>query len=44
VRDVLDTMVRYRNLLNAARALHIEEAGDVAVVKEELGDVPLLRL
>jgi len=36
VRDVLDTMVRYRNLLNAALALHVEEAGDVAVVKEEL--------
>jgi AraC-like DNA-binding protein len=34
--DVLDTMMRYRNLLNAALALHVEEAGDVAVVKEEL--------
>jgi hypothetical protein len=44
VRDVHDTMVRYCNLLNAALALHVEEAGDVAVVKEELVDVPLLRL
>ena len=34
--DVLDTMMRYRNLLNAALALHVEEAGDVVVVKEEL--------
>jgi AraC-like DNA-binding protein len=34
--DVLDIMVRYRNLLNAALALHVEEAHDVAVVKEEL--------
>lgn len=36
LRDVLDVMVRYRNLLNAALVLHVEEAGDVAVVKEEL--------
>jgi AraC-like DNA-binding protein len=34
--DVLDTMVRYRNLLNTALVLHVEEARDVAVVKEEL--------
>ncbi len=34
--DVLATMVRYRNLLNAALVLHVEEARDVAVVKEEL--------
>ena len=34
--DVLDTMVRYRNLLNAALVLHVEEARDVAVVREEL--------
>jgi AraC-like DNA-binding protein len=34
--DMLDTVVRYRNLLNAALALHVEEAGDVAVLKEEL--------
>jgi AraC-like DNA-binding protein len=36
LRDVLDIMVRYRNLLNAALALHVEEADDVAIVKEEL--------
>jgi AraC-like DNA-binding protein len=36
LRDVLDIMVRYRNLLNAALALHVEEEGDLAVVKEVL--------
>jgi AraC-like DNA-binding protein len=36
LRDVLDTTVRYRNLLNSALALHVEETGDVVEVKEEL--------
>jgi AraC-like DNA-binding protein len=34
--DVLETMMQYRNMLNAALALHVEEADDVAVVREEL--------
>jgi AraC-like DNA-binding protein len=33
---VLDVMVRYRYLLNDTLALHVEEAGDIAIVKEEL--------
>jgi AraC-like DNA-binding protein len=33
---VLDVMVRYRNLLNATLALHVEEAGDVAIVREDI--------
>jgi AraC-like DNA-binding protein len=33
---VLDVMVRYRNLLNATLALHVEEAGDIAIVREDI--------
>jgi AraC-like DNA-binding protein len=33
---VLDVMVRYRNLLNATLALHVEEADDIAVVREDI--------
>ncbi|MDE2363203.1 MAG: AraC family transcriptional regulator [Hyphomicrobiales bacterium] len=36
LRDVLETMVRYRNLLNSTLALHVEMVGDIFDVKEEL--------
>ena len=36
LRSVLDTMVRYRNLLNSTLALHVEEIGDIVDIKEEL--------
>jgi AraC-like DNA-binding protein len=35
-RDALDIMMRYRDLLNSALALHVEEAGEVSIVREEL--------
>jgi AraC-like DNA-binding protein len=33
---VLDIMVQYRNVLNATLVLHVEEADDIAVVREEI--------
>jgi AraC-like DNA-binding protein len=39
LRDVLDTVMRYRNLLNAALAMHVQQTGEIIEVKEELVDV-----
>jgi AraC-like DNA-binding protein len=36
LRDVLSTMERYRSLLNEALAMHVEQSGDLVVVREEL--------
>jgi AraC-like DNA-binding protein len=36
LREVLDTVARYRPLLNEALALHVEPSGDLAIVREEL--------
>ena len=36
LRDALETTVRYRHLLNEALAMHVEEAGDVFILREEL--------
>jgi AraC-like DNA-binding protein len=39
LRDVLDTVLRYRNLLNSALAMHIEQTRGIVEVKEELVDI-----
>jgi AraC-like DNA-binding protein len=36
LRAALETTVRYRHLLNEALAMHVEEAGDVFTIREEL--------
>ena len=36
MRDVLATVARYRHLLNEALALHIEDSGDLVIIREEL--------
>ena len=36
LRDALESTVRYRHLLNDALAMTVEEAGDLAILREEL--------
>jgi AraC-like DNA-binding protein len=36
LRAVLETIARYRRLLNEALALHLERSGDLAIIREEL--------
>lgn len=41
LRDVLNTIMRYRNLLNEALALHVETVGAITVLREEIiTDIP----
>jgi len=42
LRDALLASMQYRHLLNESLALHVEEAGKLVIIREELvGDVPL---
>jgi AraC-like DNA-binding protein len=45
MRDALMTVVEYRQLINEALVIHVEEHGDVVVVREELlvSDLPQMR-
>ncbi len=36
IRDGLESMVRYRRLMNEALVMRLEDAGDLAIVREEL--------
>jgi AraC-like DNA-binding protein len=36
LRDALETTVRYRHLMNEALAMHVEEYGDLVILREEL--------
>jgi len=36
LRDVLATLIQYLHIVNESLALHIEEAGDVVIVREEI--------
>jgi AraC-like DNA-binding protein len=36
LKDVLSTLIQYRNILNPALAIHIEDAGSNVIIKEEI--------
>ncbi|HWA62788.1 MAG TPA: AraC family transcriptional regulator [Caulobacteraceae bacterium] len=36
LRDALETTMRYRHLLNESLAMHLEDSGDLAILREEL--------
>ncbi|MFW2078943.1 AraC family transcriptional regulator [Acinetobacter sp. ULE_I010] len=36
LRDAIQTMVRYRNLLNDSLAIYVEEVGNTAIIREEV--------
>lgn len=43
-RDALDTLCRYLKLVNASLILHVEDAGSVVVIREELLPTPGLQM